>query len=45
MPKGQQRGNKEAKKAKKVPVPAPIPAGIASVAPAQKGGAPRWLKK
>jgi len=45
MPKGQQRGNKEAKKAKKAPTPAPIPVGIAAAAAAQKGAAPRWLKK
>jgi hypothetical protein len=45
MPKGQQRGNKEAKKPKKAAVPAPIPAGIATVAPAQKAALPRWSKK
>ncbi|GAB3766471.1 hypothetical protein GCM10028796_25750 [Ramlibacter monticola] len=45
MPKGQQRGNKEAKKPKKAPAPAPIPAGTASVAPTAKAGPPRWLKK
>jgi hypothetical protein len=45
MPKGQQRGNKEAKKAKKAPAPAPIPAGIAVAAAGQKAAAPRWLKK
>jgi hypothetical protein len=44
MSKGQQRGNKEAKKAKKAPVPPPIAAGPALV-PAQKAAPPRWLKK
>jgi len=43
MPKGQQRGNKEAKKAKKAPVPAPIPA-VAAHAPAPNAGQ-RWPKK
>ncbi len=45
MPKGQQRGNKEAKKAKKAPAPAPIPAATAAAARVQKDAAPRWLKK
>jgi hypothetical protein len=45
MPKGQQRGNKEAKKPKKPPAPAAIPVASAAVAPVQKAGAPRWLKK
>ena len=45
MPKGQQRGNKEAKKPKKAPAPAPIQAGTATVAPTAKGAPPRWLKK
>jgi hypothetical protein len=44
MPKGQQRGNKEAKKAKKATVPPPMAAGPAAV-PAQKGAPPRSLKK
>ncbi len=44
MPKGQQRGNKEAKKAKKAPSPPPIAAGPA-LAQAQKATPPRWLKK
>ena len=45
MPKGQQRGNKEAKKPKKAAAPAPIPARSAAVAPAQNGGPPHWPKK
>ncbi len=45
MPKGQQRGNKEAKKPKKTPVPAAIPVASATGTPAQKAGPPRWLKK
>ena len=44
MPKGQQRGNKEAKKPKKAPTPPPIAAGRA-VVPAEKAAPPRWLKK
>ncbi|HSV81612.1 MAG TPA: hypothetical protein VLK85_20655 [Ramlibacter sp.] len=45
MPKGQQRGNKEAKKPKKAPAPRPIPVGTAAAAAAQNGGPPRWPKK
>jgi len=45
MPKGQQRGNKEAKKPKKAPAPTPIPVGTAAAAAAQNGGPPRWPKK
>lgn len=44
MPKGQQRGNKEAKKPKKAPTPPPIEAGRA-VVPAEKAQPPRWPKK
>jgi hypothetical protein len=45
MPKGQQRGNKEAKKPKKAPVPAPIPVASGSGARPQDAGAPHWPKK
>jgi hypothetical protein len=45
MPKGQQRGNKEAKKAKKAPAPAAIPALPVSRAPVLNPSAPRWPKK
>lgn len=45
MPKGQQRGNKEAKKPKKPPVPLAVPAATAAMPPVQKAGPPRWLKK
>lgn len=45
MPKGQQRGNKEARKPKKPPVPAPIAVASAAVAPAQKAPPARWQKK
>jgi hypothetical protein len=45
MPKGQQRGNKEAKKAKKAPAPAPIPAAAAQPGPASQAGAPRGPRK
>jgi hypothetical protein len=44
MPKGQQRGNKEAKKAKKAPVPPPMAAGPVQV-PTHKAAPPRSLKK
>ena len=43
--KGQQRGNKEARKPKKAPAPAAIPMASAAVIPAQKAAPPRWLKK
>ena len=43
--KGQQRGNKEARKPKKAPAPAAIPVASAAVAPVQKAGPPRSLKK
>lgn len=44
MPKGQQRGNKEAKKPKKTPAPQPIPAqsAVAAHAPPK---VERWSKK
>jgi hypothetical protein len=45
MPKGQQRGNKEAKKPKKPSAPTPIPAGTAHAPPTPVAGQPRWLKK
>jgi hypothetical protein len=45
MPKGQQRGNKEAKKPKKAPVSAPTPVAPAAVKPSQNIGLPRWPKK
>ena len=45
MPKGQQRGNREAKKPKKAPVPAPIPVASATGARPQNPGPPRGLKK
>jgi hypothetical protein len=45
MPKGQQRGNKEAKKPKKAPVPAPIPVASAGTGPAQKAVPPGGPKK
>lgn len=44
MPKGQQRGNKEAKKPKKAPAPAPVPV-TGTTAPADKAALPRWPKK
>ena len=44
MSKGQQRGNKEVKKAKKVPVPPPVAAGPV-FEQAQKATPPRSLKK
>jgi hypothetical protein len=47
MPKGQQRGNKEAKKPKQARAPAPVPAASAMAtqsAPTQKPAA-RWPKK
>lgn len=40
MPKGQQRGNREAKKPKKAPAPVPIPALPAGGIPT-RGGAPQ----
>ena len=46
MPKGQQRGNKEAKKPKKAPAPTAIPAATSIAGlPAQKAPPPRWPKK
>jgi hypothetical protein len=42
MPKGQQRGNKEARKAKKPPMPPPVAAGPV---PATRPAPPRSLKK
>lgn len=45
MPKGQQRGNKEAKKPKKAAAPAPIPAVPGQAKTAQKADLPRWPKK
>jgi hypothetical protein len=45
MRKEQQRGNKEAKKPRKTPVPAAIPVAGATLTPAQKAGLPRWPKK
>jgi hypothetical protein len=45
MPKGQQRGNKEAKKQKQATAPKPTPAGIAHAPPTVQGAPPRWLKK
>jgi hypothetical protein len=45
MPKGQQRGNKEAKKPKKAVQPPPIPAGPATLAPGGNAPVPRWPKK
>jgi hypothetical protein len=44
MPKGQQRGNKEAKKPKKAAAPAPIPA-TPGAKPVPKADLPRWPKK
>jgi hypothetical protein len=44
MPKGQRRGNKEAKKPKKAPTPSPIDARRA-VVPAEKAQPPRGPKK
>ncbi len=44
MPKGQQRGNKEAKKPKKAPVPAPTPVVPARGTPLQNGTPPRQPK-
>jgi hypothetical protein len=45
MPKGQQRGNKEAKKPKKPSAPTPIPAATAHAPPTPNAGQPRWVKK
>lgn len=45
MPKGQQRGNKEAKKPKKAAAPPPVPAAAAHAPLPAKGAPPRWLKK
>ena len=45
MPKGQQRGNKEAKKPRKPPSPAAIPVASAAAAPLQKAAPPRSQKK
>jgi hypothetical protein len=45
MPKGQQKGNREAKKPKKAAAPAPIPVVPAPLKPAQNIGLPRWPKK
>jgi len=45
MPKGQQRGNKEAKKPKKAPQPPAIPAGTSALAPARNAVAARGPKK
>jgi hypothetical protein len=45
MPKGQQRGNKEAKKPKKAPAPAAIPVASAAVPPVHKAGPARSPKK
>lgn len=44
MPKGQQRGNKEAKKPKKAAAPAPVPALPVRVVPAAGGGPARRPK-
>ena len=45
MPKGQQRGNKEAKKPKQAAAPKPIPALPVRGTPAQNAGLPHWPKK
>lgn len=45
MPKGQQRGNKEAKKQKQATAPKAAPAGIAHAPAIVKSAPPRWLKK
>ena len=44
MPKGQQRGNKEARKPKKAAPAAPVPVASAGVPPA-KATPLRWPKK
>lgn len=45
MPKGQQRGNKEAKKPKKAPATPAIPVVPGRAAPAVKSAPPRWPQK
>jgi hypothetical protein len=45
MPKGQQRGNKEARKPKQAPKPPAVPMASATLAPARNAVAARPPKK